>query len=220
MTLKNNRAPHLIYFKLCASFHGYRSIQTGVTVRKHQIWVKISDFLSLVTLKCDEWPQKTIGHLSYATSSFVYHFIAICEFKPELQSENSQVWFWPLWPWPLTSDLELWHGHHLCQWYRRTDGWPEPFIELLGPSEKHRHICGVSFVSLKYGMGYLDHSGYELSQWVSITMNDPWYYTLAVAALHPISCYNWSCRNAEIYLMGSYHHATHLGHDCLIYHPN
>ena len=110
------------------------------------------------------WSQlKTIGHLFYATSSFVHHFIAIGEFKLELQSGNAQsgsnsaisapcdleiwrmtlknnrapllsniklyvsfhhhMWIqtgvtvrkrkfgsWPLWPWPLTSDLDLLHG--------------------------------------------------------------------------------------------------------------
>ena len=42
MTLKNNRAPLLCYFKLCASFYSYRSIQTcGVTVWKRPNWGKI-----------------------------------------------------------------------------------------------------------------------------------------------------------------------------------
>ena len=35
-------------------------------------------------------PEKTIGHLSYAASSFVHHFIAIGVFKLELQSGNAQ----------------------------------------------------------------------------------------------------------------------------------
>ena len=35
-------------------------------------------------LKFDRWHWKTIGHLFYATSSFVHHFIAICKFKMEL----------------------------------------------------------------------------------------------------------------------------------------
>ena len=117
MTLKNNRAPLLCYFKLWASFHSHRSIQSGVTVRKLPIWVKIGDFLSRVTLKLDGWPWKTIGHLSYATWSFMQHFITICIFKLELQSENCLVGFWPgavtltfdLWPWPL-------YGHHFCHW--------------------------------------------------------------------------------------------------------
>ena len=77
MTLKNNRAPLLCYFKLCAAFHSYWWIQTGVTVRKRPIWVKFDDFESRVTLKFDGWPWKTIEHLFYATSSFVQHFIPI-----------------------------------------------------------------------------------------------------------------------------------------------
>ena len=56
MTLKNNRAPLLCYFKLFASFHSHPWIQNGVTVRKRQIWVKIGDFLSCVTLTFDLWP--------------------------------------------------------------------------------------------------------------------------------------------------------------------
>ena len=44
MTLKNNRAPFLCYSKLCASFGSHCWIQTGVTVRKHPIWVKINYF--------------------------------------------------------------------------------------------------------------------------------------------------------------------------------
>ena len=90
MTLKNNRAPLLCYFKLYASFRSHRWIQAGVTVRKRPIWVKIDDFLSRVTLQFDAWPWKTIGHLFYATSSFVHHFVAIGDFKLELQSGNAQ----------------------------------------------------------------------------------------------------------------------------------
>ena len=44
MTLKNNRAPLLCYFKLCAEFCTHRWIQTGVTVQKRPIWVKFDDF--------------------------------------------------------------------------------------------------------------------------------------------------------------------------------
>ena len=43
-----------------------------------------------MTLKFEGWPSKTIGHLFYATSSFVHHFVAIGEFKLELQSGNAQ----------------------------------------------------------------------------------------------------------------------------------
>ena len=75
------------------------------------IWVKIGDVLSHVTLKFDGWPWKTIGHLSFAVSSFVQHFIAIGEFKLELLSGNAQFGsnstiFRAVWPWNLTYDLE------------------------------------------------------------------------------------------------------------------
>ena len=61
MTLKNNRAPLLCCFKLCASFHSHQWILIGVTVRKPPIWVKINNFFSRVTLKFDRWPWKTIA---------------------------------------------------------------------------------------------------------------------------------------------------------------
>ena len=89
ITPKNNRAPLLCYFKLFASFRSHWWIQTGVTVRKRLIWVKIDDCLA-VTLQVDRRPWKMIGHLFYATSSFVHHFIAIGEFKLELQAGNVQ----------------------------------------------------------------------------------------------------------------------------------
>ena len=80
-------------------------------VRKCPIWVKIGDALYRVTLKFDGWPWKTIGHLSFAVSSFVQHFIAIGEFKLELQSGNAHFGsnstiFRAVWPWNLTDDLE------------------------------------------------------------------------------------------------------------------
>ena len=58
MTLNNNRAPLLCYFKLYASFRSHRWIQAGVTVRKRPIWVKIDEFFSRVTLQFDVWPLK------------------------------------------------------------------------------------------------------------------------------------------------------------------
>ena len=111
MTLKNNRAPLLCYLKLYASFRNHRWIQAGVTVRKRPIWVKIDDFKSRVTLKFDVRPWKTIEHLFYATSSFVHHFVAIGDFKLELQSGNAQfgsnsMIFRAVWPCNLTYDLE------------------------------------------------------------------------------------------------------------------
>ena len=134
MTLKNNTAPLLCCFQLCAWFHCHMWIQTGVRVRKWLSWV-----LTSVTLTFELWPWpfawtslltmviipenfmmirwwkhgekgvtdrrtdgqtdrqtenticraawsqlKTIGHLYYATSSSMHHFVAIGDFKLEL----------------------------------------------------------------------------------------------------------------------------------------
>ena len=80
-------------------------------VRKRPIWVKIDYFYSRVTLQFHGWPWKTIGHLLNATSSFVHHFLAIGEFKLELQPGNGQFGsnstiFRAVWPWNLTDNLE------------------------------------------------------------------------------------------------------------------
>ena len=91
MTLTCDKAPFLCYLKLCTSFCSQWSIQTGVTVQKHLIRVKIGNYLSHLSLEFDRWPWKTIGHLCYTTSSFVHHFIAICELKLVLQSGNAQI---------------------------------------------------------------------------------------------------------------------------------
>ena len=85
-----NRALLLYYVKLCASFQSHRWIQTLVTARKRSIRFKIGDFLSRVTLKFEIWPWKTIGHIFYATSIVAHHFVAIGQFKLELQLGNSQ----------------------------------------------------------------------------------------------------------------------------------
>ena len=107
----------LCYFMLFTSLHSHLWIQTGVTVQKGPIWVTIGDFLSCVTLKFDGWLWKTTGHLFYATLSFLHHSIGV--FKLELRSGNAQIdanLRWLLWPWHLTSDLVLSHGHLVCQW--------------------------------------------------------------------------------------------------------
>ena len=64
-----------------------------------------------MTLKLDVWHWKTIGHLFYATSSFVHHSVTIGELKLELQSGNAKFGsnstiFRAVWPWNLTDDLE------------------------------------------------------------------------------------------------------------------
>ena len=87
---------------------GFESCDRPI-VRKRPIWVKIGDVLYRVTLKFDGWPWKTIGHLSFAVSSFVKHFIAIGEFKLELQFGNAPIWVkfdvFDVWPWKTIGHL-------------------------------------------------------------------------------------------------------------------
>ena len=71
MTLRNTRAPILCYFKLYPSFFSHCWIQTGVTVQKLPIWVKIDNFLSRVTLLFYRWPRKRSIIKLYA--SFHHH---------------------------------------------------------------------------------------------------------------------------------------------------
>ena len=79
---------------------------TGLVISN---WIQIVNFSARVTVKFDGWPCKTIGHLFYATSSFVHHSVAIGEFKLELQSGNLQFGSksticLAVWPWNLTDD--------------------------------------------------------------------------------------------------------------------
>ena len=72
---------------------------------------RVTFFLFILTMKFDGWPWNTMGHLFYATSSFVHHFTTISELKFELQSGNARfqsnwVIFGLMWPWNLMGDLE------------------------------------------------------------------------------------------------------------------
>ena len=63
---------------------------------KLQLQSRNAQFGSKLTIICPVWPWNlmddinTIGHLFYATSSFVNRFKAICEFKLEWQYGNAQ----------------------------------------------------------------------------------------------------------------------------------
>ena len=85
---------------------------TGLVISN---WIQIVNFSARVTVKFDGWPCKTIGHLFYATSSFVYHFIPIGEFKLKLQSGNAQFGskstiFLAVWPRNFTDDPKKHQG--------------------------------------------------------------------------------------------------------------
>ena len=98
MTLKNNRVSFVHHFKAIGKLK--LELQSGN-----------AQFGSKSMLFCSLWPwnvtndhkKKTIGHLFYAASSSVHHFVASGEFKLELQPGNAQL---DVWPWDLTDDLE------------------------------------------------------------------------------------------------------------------
>ena len=98
-------------------------LQSGNT----KFWSQSEILCPPVTLKCDRYTWKTIRHPFYATSSYLYHFVCLCEFKLELWSGKSPNWGklcfdlcnLDLWPWPfawtsclsmeITNKISWWH---------------------------------------------------------------------------------------------------------------
>ena len=101
--------------KLCASFQNHRCIETGVTVRKRSIRVKIGDFLSRVNLKFEGWSCKRIGHLFKLCPSFCSHWWI----QTEVTVRKRPVWVkkkrffscvtlnFDGWPWKTIGHLSL-----------------------------------------------------------------------------------------------------------------
>ena len=86
MSLQNNRASLVCYFKHCISACSHWCIKTGVTVQKMPDSAKNRRFfLSLAALKFDRWLWEKIRPLFCATLSLVHHVVAIGDFAPELQ---------------------------------------------------------------------------------------------------------------------------------------
>ena len=88
--------------------HSQKGVTDGQTDRR-------TDGQTENTICRAAWSQLTIGHLFNATSSFVHNFVAIGEFKLELESGNAQsgsnsTIFRAVWPWNLTHDLEKHQG--------------------------------------------------------------------------------------------------------------
>ena len=111
MTLKNNRAPLLCYFKLVHHFVAIGEFKLELQSGNAQFGSKSMIFFEPCDFAIWRMTLKTIGHLFNATSSFVHNFVAIGEFKLELQSGNAQsgsnsAIFRAVWPWNLTDDLK------------------------------------------------------------------------------------------------------------------
>ena len=90
MTFKNNRAPLLCYFKLCAAFHSHWWIQTGVTVWKRPIWVKFGDFSAV-------WPWNLTDDLEQGKSEG----FDSCDRPSNLKLDSNRQFFCPC-------DREIW----------------------------------------------------------------------------------------------------------------
>ena len=143
MTLKNNRAPLLFYFKLCASFHNHWCIETWVTVRKRPIWVKFQfKFLELCDLEISRMTLKNIRapllsniklyasfhhHMSIQTGVTVHHPLSWVVTSVTLTFD---LWPWPFawtlrWPLVITPDnfMMIWWWEHSLKGVtdRRTD---------------------------------------------------------------------------------------------------
>ena len=79
--------------------------------RHTQFGSKSTIFLSPVTFKFDGWPWKTIGHLFYATSRFVHHFITYVNsnwsYGPETAKWGHDLCDLDLWPLTLTCCMDI-----------------------------------------------------------------------------------------------------------------
>ena len=116
MTLKNNRAPLLCYFKLCASFRSHWRIQTGVTVRKGPIWVNFDDFFQpcdleiwRMTLKNNRAPLLSRIKLCASFHHHLWIQTGVTVQKWLSWVLTSVTLTFDLWPWPFawTSLLSL-----------------------------------------------------------------------------------------------------------------
>ena len=112
MTLQNNRASLLCYFKLCVSFCTYWWIQIGVTVRKRPIWVKFDNFLEQcdleiwwMTLKNNRAPLLCFFKLCAAFCTHWWIQTGVTVRKRLSWVMTSVTLTFDLWPWPFAWTL-------------------------------------------------------------------------------------------------------------------
>ena len=110
MTLKNNRAPLLYYIKLCAAFQIHWYIQTGLTVWKRSIPVKIGDFF--VPHDLESWWRT----LKKSRVTLLY-YIQLCA------SCHCHMWI-HTWVTVGKSSIRVKIGNFLSWVTFKFDGWP------------------------------------------------------------------------------------------------
>ena len=97
-------------FYTTSSFQNHWWIQTGVTVWKRSIRVKIDDFF--VSHDLEIWWMTLKNNRAH----LLYYVKLFASFHHHMWIQAGITVQKPLWPWPLTSDLDLLHGHHFSQW--------------------------------------------------------------------------------------------------------
>ena len=134
MTSKNNKARLLYCIKLLCTISN-PSVYSNCSDSPETLSSGQNRRFFLSHIAFDRWSWKRIGHLFYSTSSFMHHFVAICEFKLELQSGNAQFgsksmifvsrvtlkfdgWSWKNNRSPLLSNIKLCASFHHHMWLR------------------------------------------------------------------------------------------------------
>ena len=153
--LEKQKGTLLPYFKLCASFRSHWWIKTGVTVRKHPIWVKFDDFFEpcdheiwRMTLKNNRAPLLSNIKLYALSHYYMWIQTGVTVRKRLSWVVTSVTLTFHLWPWPFAQTLP-WsfvitpENFMMIRWWEhsengvtdgRTDGQKIPFIKLLGRS--------------------------------------------------------------------------------------
>ena len=125
MTLKNNRA-HLLCYTSSYVHH-------FIAIREFKLELRSGNvqFGSKAAIFCPVWPwnladdlEKPLMHIFSDTLSFVHNYIAIGEFKLELQSRNSQIGAKFVLTF-VTLSFDLWH-------------WPFAWTSLLSMVITHQ----------------------------------------------------------------------------------
>ena len=150
------------------------------------------------------WSQlKTIGHLFYATSGFVHHFIGICEFKMELQSGTAKsgsksaiflsrvTLIFDGWPWKTTGHLfyatssfvHYFIAIHKFQLELQSGNgyvgfwplWPWPLTFYMDITSVMLIMCSLERIAAEQA---------QLQGW----LNDSWWFGTDPRSLDKLSC--------------------------------
>ena len=112
--LERQKAPFLCCFKHFASFHSHWWIQTGVTVRKHLVWVKFNDFLAV-------WPWNLLDDLEKNRAPLWSNIELRAPFHHHLWIQTGvtvrKQLSWVLTPVTLTFDLWPWPFAWISPWW-------------------------------------------------------------------------------------------------------